>query len=76
MDCKSVSLFFSPDEGESLLEACPCLLEFISTVIKDSASAASVLSFTLRLTGLLAAAEDGFRVLQVEFMMLPLLNCY
>lgn len=55
-------------EGESLLEACPCLLEFISAVIHDTASAPGVLSFTLRLIGLLAAAEDDFIVLKVELL--------
>uniref|UniRef100_A0A3Q3A105 BRCA1-associated ATM activator 1 n=1 Tax=Kryptolebias marmoratus TaxID=37003 RepID=A0A3Q3A105_KRYMA len=49
----------------SLLEACPCLLGFVSAVVSnDAASEPSVLSFTLKLTGLLAASEDGFKVLQ------------
>lgn len=60
--------FLSLFEGESLLEACPCLLEFISAVIHDTASAPGVLSFTLRLIGLLAAAEDAFRILKVELL--------
>lgn len=55
-----------PHEGGSLLEACPCLLDFISTVVCNTASDPSVLSFTLKLTGLMAASEDGFRMLQVE----------
>ncbi|XP_076583605.1 integrator complex assembly factor BRAT1 isoform X1 [Chaetodon auriga] len=50
--------------GRSLLEACPCLLEFISTVVSDTASDPGVLAFTLKLTGLMAATEDGFRTLQ------------
>ncbi|XP_030588459.1 integrator complex assembly factor BRAT1 isoform X2 [Archocentrus centrarchus] len=63
------------EAGECLLEACPCLLEFISTVIQDTASAPSVLSFTLRLTGLLAAAEDGFRVLQACSVLDQVFSC-
>ncbi|XP_078147128.1 integrator complex assembly factor BRAT1 isoform X2 [Centroberyx gerrardi] len=51
-------------EGGSLLEACPCLLEFVSTVIYNTASDPSVLSFTLRLAGLMAATEDSFKMLQ------------
>ncbi|KAM3864646.1 integrator complex assembly factor BRAT1 [Diretmus argenteus] len=52
------------ETGGSLLEVCPCLLEFISTVIYNTASDPGVLSFTLRLTGLLAATEDSFMILQ------------
>ncbi|XP_031718914.1 integrator complex assembly factor BRAT1 isoform X2 [Anarrhichthys ocellatus] len=52
------------EAGGSLLEACPCLLEFTSTVVHNTASDPGVLSFTLRLTGLMAAAEDGFKKLQ------------
>uniref|UniRef100_A0A3Q3EGU8 BRCA1 associated ATM activator 1 n=1 Tax=Labrus bergylta TaxID=56723 RepID=A0A3Q3EGU8_9LABR len=50
--------------GESVLESCPCVTEFISTVVCNTASEPSVLSFTLKLTGLLAATEDGFLTLQ------------
>ncbi|KAM7009330.1 integrator complex assembly factor BRAT1 [Tautogolabrus adspersus] len=50
--------------GESLLESCPCMIEFISTVVCNTASEPSVLSFTLKLTGLIAATEDGFLTLQ------------
>lgn len=59
---------FSPDEGGSLLAACPCLPEFISTVVHNTASDPGVLSFTLKLTGLMAATEDGFKLLQVELL--------
>lgn len=64
----SVSLitFSPPPEGGSLLEACPCLLEFISTVVLNTAVDPGVLSFALRLTGLMAATEDGYEKLQVE----------
>uniref|UniRef100_A0A672GU99 BRCA1-associated ATM activator 1 n=1 Tax=Salarias fasciatus TaxID=181472 RepID=A0A672GU99_SALFA len=50
--------------GESLLETCPYLLEFISTVIHNTAADPSILSFTIRLAGLIAATEDGFQALQ------------
>ncbi|XP_068583227.1 BRCA1-associated ATM activator 1 isoform X2 [Cebidichthys violaceus] len=52
------------EAGGSLLEDCPCLLEFISTVVHNTASDPGVLSFTLRLTGLMASTEDGFKKLQ------------
>ncbi|KAM7394522.1 hypothetical protein PAMP_021319 [Pampus punctatissimus] len=48
----------------SLLETCPCFLDFISTVINNTDSDPSVFSFTLRLSGLIAATEDGFKMLQ------------
>uniref|UniRef100_A0A668SAT2 BRCA1 associated ATM activator 1 n=1 Tax=Oreochromis aureus TaxID=47969 RepID=A0A668SAT2_OREAU len=60
---------------ESLLEACPCLLEFISAVIHDTASAPGVLSFTLRLIGLLAAAEDAFRILKESLVLDLVFSC-
>ncbi|XP_068607468.1 BRCA1-associated ATM activator 1 [Brachionichthys hirsutus] len=50
--------------GGSLLKACPCLLEFISAVVSNASSDPGVPSFTLKLTGLLAASEDGFKTLQ------------
>ncbi|KAM4584443.1 integrator complex assembly factor BRAT1 [Odontesthes bonariensis] len=50
--------------GVSLVEACPCLLEFISTVGNDPSPDPSVLSFALKLTGLMGATVDGFKVLQ------------
>uniref|UniRef100_A0A3Q3W7M1 BRCA1-associated ATM activator 1 n=1 Tax=Mola mola TaxID=94237 RepID=A0A3Q3W7M1_MOLML len=54
--------------GGSLLEACPCLLDFISTVVHNTAADPGVLSFTLRLTGLLAASDAGFRALQISLI--------
>ncbi|XP_035811567.2 BRCA1-associated ATM activator 1 isoform X2 [Amphiprion ocellaris] len=50
--------------GTSLLESCPCLLEFISTVVHNTALDPSILSFTLRLTGFVAVTEVAFKVLQ------------
>lgn len=57
---------FSSDEGGNLLKSCPCLLQFISTVVYNTASDPGILSFTLKLTGFLAASEDSFKMLQVE----------
>lgn len=59
--------------GGSLLEDCPCLLDFISSVVYNAASEPAVLSFTLKLTGLLATSENGFKRLQVEAALLQLL---
>uniref|UniRef100_A0A8C5DDC7 BRCA1-associated ATM activator 1 n=1 Tax=Gouania willdenowi TaxID=441366 RepID=A0A8C5DDC7_GOUWI len=51
--------------GRSLLKVyCPCLLEFTSTVVNSATSDPCILSFTLKLVGLLASSEDGFIVLQ------------
>ncbi|CAK6971780.1 BRCA1-associated ATM activator 1 [Scomber scombrus] len=52
------------EAGRSLLETCPCLLDFVSTVVNNTDSDPSVISFTLRLSGLLTATEDGFKKLQ------------
>ncbi|XP_023190354.1 BRCA1-associated ATM activator 1 isoform X2 [Xiphophorus maculatus] len=50
--------------GASLLEACPCLVDFVSKVAFNHASGSSILSFTLKLTGLIGTSEDGFKVLK------------
>ncbi|XP_028450615.1 integrator complex assembly factor BRAT1 isoform X2 [Perca flavescens] len=62
------------EAGGSLLEACPCLLKFISTVVYNAASDPGVLSFTLRLTGLMAATEDGFKMLQERSVLNQVFN--
>ncbi|XP_034743503.1 BRCA1-associated ATM activator 1 isoform X1 [Etheostoma cragini] len=62
------------EAGGSLLEACPCLLKFISTVVPNKASDPGVLSFTLRLTGLMAASEDGFKMLQEQSVLNQVFN--
>ncbi|XP_031165470.1 BRCA1-associated ATM activator 1 isoform X2 [Sander lucioperca] len=62
------------EAGGSLLEACPCLLKFISTVVHNTASDPGVLSFTLRLTGLMAATEDGFKMLQERSVLNQVFN--
>lgn len=48
------------------MEACPCLVDFVSKVAFNYASGSSILSFTLKLTGLIGASEDGFKVLKVR----------
>ncbi|XP_028261952.1 integrator complex assembly factor BRAT1 isoform X2 [Parambassis ranga] len=57
------------EAGGSLLDTCPCLLKFISTVIHNTASDPSILSFTLKLTGLVGTTEDGFKILQESSVM-------
>ncbi|XP_053195570.1 BRCA1-associated ATM activator 1 [Scomber japonicus] len=52
------------EAGGSLLETCPCLLDFVSTVVNNTDSDPSVISFTLRLSGLMTATGDGFKKLQ------------
>uniref|UniRef100_A0A3B3HRC8 BRCA1-associated ATM activator 1 n=1 Tax=Oryzias latipes TaxID=8090 RepID=A0A3B3HRC8_ORYLA len=53
----------------SLLEVNPCLQGFISTVVSSRAAESSIISFALKLTGLVAAAEDGFRALQANSVL-------
>ncbi|XP_049427142.1 BRCA1-associated ATM activator 1 isoform X3 [Epinephelus fuscoguttatus] len=62
------------EAGVSLPEACPCLLEFISTVVRNTASDPGVLSFSLRLTGLMAATQDGFKMLQEHSVLNQVFN--
>lgn len=57
---------FCAGAGGCLLETCPCLLDFISSVVNNAALDPAVISFTLKLTGLMAASEDGFKLLQVD----------
>lgn len=57
---------FLTNAGGCLLETCPCLIDFISSVVDNTALDPAVLSFTLKLTGLSAASEDGFRILRVD----------
>lgn len=57
---------FCTGAGVRLLETCPCLLDFISSVVNNTALDPDVISFTLKLTGSLAASEDGFKLLQVD----------
>lgn len=57
---------FCAGAGACLLETCPCLLDFISSVVNNTALDPAVVSFTLKLSGLLAAPEGGFKLLQVD----------
>lgn len=52
------------DHGLALLESCPCLVDYISTVCLDKTTHPSMLSFSLKLSGLLAASQHGFNLLQ------------
>ncbi|XP_029599376.1 BRCA1-associated ATM activator 1 [Salmo trutta] len=52
------------DHGLTLLESCPCLVDYISTVCLDKTTHPSMLSFSLKLSGLLAASQHGFNLLQ------------
>ncbi|XP_077428214.1 integrator complex assembly factor BRAT1 isoform X2 [Vanacampus margaritifer] len=52
------------EAGVSLPESCPCLFDFVSTMASNSTSDSSILSFALKLSGLMAATEDGYRALQ------------
>uniref|UniRef100_A0A4W5L2X2 Uncharacterized protein n=1 Tax=Hucho hucho TaxID=62062 RepID=A0A4W5L2X2_9TELE len=52
------------DHGLALLESCPCLVDYISTVCLDKTTDPSMLSFSLKLSGLLAASQHGFNLLQ------------
>lgn len=54
---------------ECLLQQQPCLLEFISSVCKCKDTDHAILSFTLKLTGLLAATEQSFRLLEEEGLL-------
>nr|XP_057922007.1 BRCA1-associated ATM activator 1 isoform X2 [Doryrhamphus excisus] len=57
------------ESGVSLPESCPCLLDFISTVTNNTTCDPSILSFALKLSGLMAATDDGFRALQERLML-------
>lgn len=54
----------SQSNGQVLLEHQPCLLEFISSVCASKATDPAILSFTLKLTGLLAATKQDFHLLE------------
>lgn len=54
----------SQSNGQVLLEHQPCLLEFISSVCASKATDPAILSFTLKLTGLLAASKQDFHLLE------------
>ncbi|NXL84312.1 BRAT1 protein, partial [Alectura lathami] len=57
---------------EKLLQDNPCLTEFFSSVLALPEPNPSILSFTLRLAGILAAAEDCFQHLQQRQLLVRL----
>ncbi|XP_077574840.1 integrator complex assembly factor BRAT1 [Stigmatopora nigra] len=52
------------EAGVSLAKSCPCLLDLISAMASNPTSDPSILSFALKLSGLIAATKDGFTALQ------------
>ncbi|XP_030636571.1 integrator complex assembly factor BRAT1 [Chanos chanos] len=52
------------NDGLSFLQQQTCVLEFISNVCKSETTDPTMLSFTFKLTGLLAVNENNYRVLQ------------
>ncbi|KAM8842067.1 integrator complex assembly factor BRAT1 [Synchiropus picturatus] len=50
--------------GAPLLQACPGLLQFASSVTAGATAAPGVQAFALQLAGLLARTEEGFQLLQ------------
>ncbi|NXL31415.1 BRAT1 protein, partial [Glaucidium brasilianum] len=60
------------DPTAELVQNNPCLSEFITSVLALPEPSPSILSFTLRLTGILAASEDRFQHLQQENLLVRL----
>ncbi|KAG9349815.1 hypothetical protein JZ751_026168 [Albula glossodonta] len=54
----------APDS--SLLEKNPCLITFITSVCASKTAEPSIISFALKLAGLLASTEEGFYVLKQQ----------
>ncbi|RXN04892.1 BRCA1-associated ATM activator 1-like protein [Labeo rohita] len=54
----------SHSNGQVLLQHQPCVLEFISSICTSKTTDPAILSFTLKLTGLLAATMQGFHLLE------------
>lgn len=54
------------DPSVELVQDNPCLIEFIASVLALPKPSPSILSFTLRLAGILAASEGRFQHLQVS----------
>ncbi|NXN94605.1 BRAT1 protein, partial [Rhinopomastus cyanomelas] len=62
------------DPSAELLENNPCLTEFITSVLALPEPSPSILSFTLRLAGILASSENRFQHLQQEELLARLLG--
>ncbi|XP_010201786.2 BRCA1-associated ATM activator 1 isoform X1 [Colius striatus] len=60
------------DPTVKLMEDNPCLTEFITSVLALPEPSPSILSFTLRLAGILAASENRFQHLQQEQLLVRL----
>ncbi|NXL44177.1 BRAT1 protein, partial [Podilymbus podiceps] len=60
------------DPSVELLQDNPCLMEFITSVLALPEPNPSILSFTLRLAGILAASEIRFQHLQEEKLLVRL----
>ncbi|XP_048053219.1 BRCA1-associated ATM activator 1 isoform X1 [Megalobrama amblycephala] len=54
----------SQSDEQVLLQHQPCLKEFISSVCPSKTTDPAILSFTLKLTGLLAGTKQGFHLLE------------
>ncbi|NXI56604.1 BRAT1 protein, partial [Chloroceryle aenea] len=63
---------WSLDPSVELLQNNPCLTEFITAMLALPEPSPSILSFTLRLTGILAASENCFQHLQEEQLLVRL----
>ncbi|NXY84232.1 BRAT1 protein, partial [Alcedo cyanopectus] len=60
------------DPSVELLQNNPCLTEFITSILALPEPSPSILSFTLRLTGILAASENCFQHLQRDQLLVRL----
>ncbi|NXT02866.1 BRAT1 protein, partial [Jacana jacana] len=60
------------DPSVKLVQDNPCLAEFITSVLALPEPSPSILSFTLRLAGILAASESRFQHLQQEKLLVRL----
>uniref|UniRef100_A0A8D0KRW3 BRCA1 associated ATM activator 1 n=1 Tax=Strix occidentalis caurina TaxID=311401 RepID=A0A8D0KRW3_STROC len=60
------------DPTAELVQDNPCLTEFITSVLALPEPSPSILSFTLRLAGILAASENRFQHLQQEKLLVRL----
>ncbi|KFQ86468.1 BRCA1-associated ATM activator 1, partial [Phoenicopterus ruber ruber] len=60
------------DPTVDLVQDNPCLTEFITSVLALPEPSPSILSFTLRLAGILAASEERFQYLQQEKLLVRL----
>ncbi|NXV15503.1 BRAT1 protein, partial [Cepphus grylle] len=60
------------DPSVSLVQDNPCLTEFITSILALPEPSPSILSFTLRLAGILASSESRFQHLQQEKLLVRL----